>query len=365
MQASRDSSLDWYMNPIPSNRGESPTAAAITAKTSKDLAGLLSLPDDVVEHTLAKLPLDDLRKLAKLSNDALSRVAPAGERFIKVNTTPATEKAVEPPPPKPQSALHPKKWAEFPLEKRTDINHNTRRLRFKLPCENLGLPVGMHIFLKGEVDGKPVMRAYTPVGYGPFYVEFIIKVYFPAPPKFPNGGVLTQHMETLKVGDTLSFRGPLGHFDFDATPAAVPRDTPCTFRNEGAEPTKFRHLGLIAGGSGITPCLQVATELLKLERDITISLLYANQTPEDILCDEELAVIEKDPRVRIWYTVDRAPPDWKYSVGFIDEAMCRDRLPAPSDTTYIFMCGPPPMLKFACRPNLDKLGHAEARVLSF
>merc|ERR1719393_573741 len=262
-------------------------------------------------------------------------------------------------------ALNPKKWVAFPLESRIDINHNTRRLRFKLPVEDLGLPVGMHIFLKGKIDGKPVMRAYTPVGSGPFYVEFIIKVYFPLPPKFPDGGILTQHMETLKVGDTLDFKGPLGHFDFDCSGVTLPRDTLSTFKKEGKPGGSFRHLGLIAGGSGITPCLQVATELLKLERDITISLLYANQTPEDILCDEELAVIEKDPRVRIWYTVDRAPPDWKYSVGFIDEAMCRDRLPAPSDTTYIFMCGPPPMLKFACRPNLDKLGHAEERVLAF
>ena len=89
-------------------------------------------------------------------------------------------------------ALNPKKWVAFPLESRIDINHNTRRLRFKLPVEDLGLPVGMHIFLKGKIDGAPVMRAYTPVGCGPFYVEFIIKVYFPLPPKFPDGGKLTQ-----------------------------------------------------------------------------------------------------------------------------------------------------------------------------
>lgn len=367
MEASRDSQLDWFMNPIPANRGESLVATgkkdATAGRAAATMEALLSLPDDVVQHNLQKLRIDQLQRLATLSKNALALVAPLGQRFIVVNETPSTKRAVA---AKPEIvALHPKKWADFPLERRTDINHNTRRLRFMLPCENLGLPVGMHIFLRGTVEGKPVMRAYTPVGYGPFYVEFIIKVYFPTPPRFPNGGVLTQHMETLKVGDTLSFRGPLGHFDFDCVPAAVPRDTPCTFTNEGAAPTKFRHLGLIAGGSGITPCLQVATELLKLDRDISISLLYANQTPEDILCDEELLEIEKDPRVRIWYTVDRAPPDWKYSIGFIDEAMCRDRLPSPSETTYIFMCGPPPMLKFACRPNLDKLGHAEERVLSF
>ena len=285
-------------------------------------------------------------------------------KSVFVPKTPAVKEAVAPPKPT-VIALNPKKWTEFPLEKRTDINHNTRRLRFKLPVEHLGLPVGMHIFLKGTVAGKPVMRAYTPVGYGPFYVEFVIKVYFPLPPRFPEGGVLTQHMETLKVGDALSFKGPLGHFDFDCAPApSVPRDALCTFTNEG-KPSKYKHLGLIAGGSGITPCLQVATELLKLDRDVTVSILYANQSPEDILCDEELAVIEKDPRVKVWYTVDRAPPEWKYSVGFIDEAMCRERLPPPSEHTFIFMCGPPPMLKFACRPNLDKLGHAEERVLAF
>jgi NAD(P)H-flavin reductase len=262
-------------------------------------------------------------------------------------------------------ALNSKKWMNFPLESREFINHNTRRLRFKLPVEDLGLPVGMHIFLKGKVNGKPVMRAYTPSGFGPFYVEFVIKVYFPLPPKFPDGGILTQYMETLKIGDTLEFKGPLGHFDFDCSGVTLPRETLSTFKKEGKPGGSFRHLGLIAGGSGITPCLQVATELLKLDRDFTISLLYANQTPEDILCQEELDVIAKDPRVKIWYTVDRAPDGWKYSTGFINEDMLREHMPAASEHTYVFMCGPPPMLKFACRPNLDKLGHAEERVLEF
>ena len=77
-------------------------------------------------------------------------------------------------------ALNPKKWVALPLENRIDINHNTRRLRFRLPVEDLGLPVGMHIFLKGSVDGKPVMRAYTPVLVGPHFVDFVIKVHLPA-----------------------------------------------------------------------------------------------------------------------------------------------------------------------------------------
>ena len=214
----RVSALDWFMHPVPEMR----------CRPAHEQA-----PDDGKR-------LEEMK--AMLRSCPVSTVS----RFIKASDA-----------PKPV-ALNQKKWVDFPLEQRIDINHNTRRLRFRLPVEHLGLPVGMHIFLKGSVDGKAVMRAYTPVLVGPWFVDFIIKVYFPMPPKFPDGGVLTQHMETLKIGDTLAFKGPLGHFDFDCAPADVPRDTLCTFTDEG-KASSYRHLGLIAGGSGITPCLQVPT----------------------------------------------------------------------------------------------------------
>ena len=92
------------------------------------------------------------------------------------------------------------------------------------------------------------MRAYTPLGHGKGYVDFVIKAYFPLEPRFPNGGILTMHMETLAIGDQLQFKGPLGEYTFsEASP---------TFSKEKAT-TPYKSLGLIAGGSGITPCLQV------------------------------------------------------------------------------------------------------------
>ena len=196
-----------------------------------------------------------------------------------------------------------------------------------------------------------------------------IKVYIPLLPRFPEGGKLTQYMWAMKVGDTLGFKGPLGELNFDenlAAPASVPRDTPLTFVHNLKPGGDLSHIGFIAGGSGITPCLQVATAMLKLDRNVTISLLYANQTAEDILCQEEIDELSKDSRFKAWYTVDRPPDGWKYSTGFIDEDMCRTHLPLPSEKTFVFMCGPPPMIKFACRPNLqEKIGHAEERVLAF
>jgi len=385
--------MSWYLTPVPDERHESAAKRALTSETAKraaaDLTALLTLPDSVVEYDLAQLRPEDLSRLARLLGAALARVgqplAPAAYpasllmRLPVVTSTPATTMAMQATPaaaaapvapPKPPVALDTKKWGDFPLEKRTEIHHNTLRLRFKLPTTNLGLPVGKHIFLKARIDGKPVMRAYTPVGHGPGYVEFVIKVYFPLPPRFPEGGKLTQHMHAMALGDCLGFKGPLGEIDFDcnfdAPGAPSPRDTPVSFLHDDKHGGSMKHIGFIAGGSGITPCLQVANALLTLERDVSISLLYANQTAEDILCQEELEVILKDPRVRVWYTVDRPTDGWKYSTGFIDEAMCREHLPPPGDDAYIFMCGPPPMLKFACRPNLqDKIGHKEVQVLAF
>ena len=49
---------------------------------------------------------------------------------------------------------------------------------------------------------------------------------------------------------------------------------------------------------------------------------------------------------------------WKYSTGFVNADMIKDNLPAPGDDTLIVMCGPPPMINFACQPNLDKLGYS-------
>ena len=68
-------------------------------------------------------------------------------------------------------------------------------------------------------------------------------------------------------------------------------------------------------------------------------------------------------RFRIHYTVDRhaTPEDkdaWQYSTGFIDKDMVQQYMPIPSPETVVLMCGPPPMIKFACKANLDKLGFA-------
>ena len=63
--------------------------------------------------------------------------------------------------------------------------------------------------------------------------------------------------------------------------------------------------------------------------------------------------------------MDRPPPGWKYSAGFIDAEMINAHLPSPGEGTVVLMCGPPPMIKFACKPNLEKLGYKKTDFIEF
>ena len=102
---------------------------------------------------------------------------------------------------------------------------------------------------------------------------------------------------------------------------------------------------MIAGGSGITPMLQILVAALedKSNEDNTtkFSLIYANQTENDILCREKLEDLEKrfPNRFRLHYTLDRPPQGWKYSSGFVDAAMIQEHMPPKSPDTIIFACG--------------------------
>ena len=59
------------------------------------------------------------------------------------------------------------------------------------------------------------------------------------------------------------------------------------------------------------------------------------------------------------------PSGWKYDTGFVSQEMIAARLPAPGPDSAVMMCGPPPMIKFACLPNLEKLGFSEDDLMVF
>lgn len=109
----------------------------------------------------------------------------------------------------------------------------------------------------------------------------MIKVYFKdVNPKFPEGGKMSQHLETLNIGDTMDFRGPNGLITYEGNGILGARPD----KKSALVRRKYKNFGMIAGGTGITPMLQVIWDILKNPADPTkIWLLFANQTEEDIL----------------------------------------------------------------------------------
>ncbi|CAI4223561.1 unnamed protein product [Auanema sp. JU1783] len=255
------------------------------------------------------------------------------------------------------------------LIEKVNVSHDTRKFKFALPSKHhiLGLPVGQHIYLSAKVDGKLVVRPYTPISSDDDlgFVELMIKVYFrDVNPKFPEGGKMSQYLENMKIGESIDFRGPSGLITYKGNGKfAIKAD-----KKAAAVPRHFKKISMIAGGTGITPMLQIIADILKHSLDNTqIKLLFANQSEEDILCRDELEqLVEAHPdQLHVWYTVDRPPANWKYSSGFINDKMIEEYLFAPSDDGAVLLCGPPPMINFACTPNLDKLAYDPANRFTF
>uniref|UniRef100_A0A7R9WYG6 FAD-binding FR-type domain-containing protein n=1 Tax=Craspedostauros australis TaxID=1486917 RepID=A0A7R9WYG6_9STRA len=262
-------------------------------------------------------------------------------------------------------------FRKYALIDKKSLSHDTLKFTLALPDGHvLGLPTGQHLTLRfKDADGKTHQRSYTPVTDNSSIgkVELVIKVYRAnVHPKFPDGGKMSQHIDSLKIGDTIDMKGPKGHMEYKSggqlsvKPLGKPR-----------QERQTKQIIMIAGGTGITPMLQVLNFIFRNPGDasIKVNLLYANQTEDGILVRQELEAIAKEfpDRFSLNYTLDRPPSGWNFFTGFITKEMIEKSclFNGSVKDTQVLMCGPPPMIKFACTPNLVELGFKDDQFVVF
>ncbi|PGH18787.1 hypothetical protein AJ79_00200 [Helicocarpus griseus UAMH5409] len=232
--------------------------------------------------------------------------------------------------------LESKEYKSLPLVRKDLLAPNVYRFVFQLPKpqEVVGLPIGQHVAIKATVDGRAVSRFYTPTSNNLDLgrMELVIKCY-------PDGLLTGKYMANLKVGDKVQFRGPKGAMKY----------------SNGL----CKKIGMIAGGTGITPMYQLIRAICEDDTDTTeVSLIYANRTEEDILLRKELETFAASypKNFKLWYMLDSPPSNkWKYGKGYVTATVMGEKLPGPAPDTKIMLCGPPGMIN-ASKKALVSLG---------
>ena len=234
----------------------------------------------------------------------------------------------------PAGVLHPTEYRKFKLSRKEEVSEGIYRFTFALPAKHsmLGLPIGQHIAIRGSTADSTVMRSYTPISNNRDLgrLELIIRVY-------PQGQ-MGNYLKSLNLGDEAEIRGPKGAMKY----------------RKGMS----KSIGMIGGGTGITPLYQLVRAICEDPTDDTqISLIYGNRSESDIMLREKLEHFAKvaSKKFKLLFTLDHPSDSWKGGRGYVTKDLLQERMPAPSKDTKMLLCGPPGMVNASIK-NLVELG---------
>lgn len=228
----------------------------------------------------------------------------------------------------PPAAFSKAEFRTFPVLEVRQATPDTKVLKCQLPSggHRMGMTVSSLVMVQGAKgeDGTAPSKPYTPITTDDQlgYFELMVKGY-------PTG-LVSKYLCSLSPGDTIDVKGPFPKLAYTAN--------------------MKKHIGMIAGGSGITPMVQVLKEILKNPSDTTtVTLVYGNQTPSNIPLRAELDAMAKSSRgrLKVLYVVDKndtGDPNI-FHEGYVTAEVCASALPKPSEDVLVYVCGPPGMLK--------------------
>jgi len=241
------------------------------------------------------------------------------------------------------------------LIERVDVSHTSAVLRFGLTdaSKPLNLPTCACLLAKADLpandkeekksqETEAVIRPYTPISTNDLVGSFDLLVK-----NYGENGRMSTHLCTAPVGSIVDFK----HIVFNVKIQA---------------PFAQKKIGMIVGGTGITPMVQALHAILgDSENDTEVSMLYGSRESSDILGKELLDSWEKTHgdngkggtfSVTHVLSHEDESSDWTGKKGFITKELIKETFPAPEEgsNAIIFVCGPPIMYDIFCGPRGDK-----------
>eukprot|EP01083_Nonionella_stella_P035822 97710_1 len=246
---------------------------------------------------------------------------------------------------KQECALSLNEWNKLRIHRISQETHDTKRFTLQLPNTitdgKLNLPIASCVKIKGYdlCNKTPIIKKYTPISDSLYdgFMELVIKYY--------ADGLLTPYLFSLNEGDEMELSGPI----------ASALKYPFSHKSK---------IGMIAGGTGIAPFIQILKEMALHQQYDTrfVDLLYANKTVDDYLCQSDLmslkAIMKDRLNINDFFEFNTnqsnqkqkifLPNSWNPNVpkiGRIDMQSMTEMLPKPSDDILIMLCGTPGMVQ--------------------
>mmetsp|Transcript_20820 Transcript_20820/g.35501 ORF Transcript_20820/g.35501 Transcript_20820/m.35501 type:complete len:287 (-) Transcript_20820:1735-2595(-) len=252
-------------------------------------------------------------------------------------------------------------FVAVPLLKKWTVSETSYVLRFGVPdtAKPLNLSTCACILAKAEIADKDgnvetIVRPYTPIStntqIGSF--DLLIKDYK------ENGQMSRYLCEDLAEGDSLDFK----HIEFNVKTQA---------------PFAYKKIGMLVGGTGITPMIQALHAILGDKNcEIKVDMLYGSRVSTDILGKEMLDSWAKQDRLKVTHVLSHEPEDssWKGARGFITKELIAEKFPSPEeDDIVIMVCGPAVMYDIFSGPRGEKevggilaeMGYSSEQVYKF
>jgi len=196
---------------------------------------------------------------------------------------------------------------------------------------------GQFITLEVPVEGNTVRRSYTISASPsrPHLISVTVK-------RVESGQISNWLHDNLSVGSSLFADGPHGKF---------------TCIDDDGGPYLF-----ISGGSGITPVMAMSRWLCDTASGADILFLHFARTPDDLIFEHELRLMERAHRkFRCAFVCSRVsdPSGWSGRTGRISPELLTELVPDLKDRT-VYLCGPVPFME-ATRGILEQLGFGMTR----